>query len=556
MFKPNPTTDFAALLVAIGFSVSLSHLSAKTIQVPGDHPSIQAAIDAAEPDDVVLVKAGTYSERLKLKADVTLRSAGDQTAGEHGLLRATETILDGKDVPGHGSAVIMAEGSVLDGFTIRKFGHYDEAEWTKHHKTQGNLQSHEHIGESPGPGIQIPDVTCVVQNNIVHHIGDTGIGLFGSEGSTASPHIYQNICYRNMGGGIGAMRQSRGIIEENTCYQNFYAGIGHNHASPIVINNTCYENIRAGIGISEGSCPTVSGNKCYKNRRAGIGVRTGEATRPIVEANQCYDNDMAGIGTEEEAASIIRNNECYRNKMAGIGIRDAAATIIGNKCSENGAAGIGLDNAKAVVMDNICLHNQSAGIGLAESKHGQATLARNKLIENKQVAIGIHSGWQVEVIENEIKRTGGMPPLMMIFAGSTADLSGNTFTGGGVAAIRIAGEARIENNQLVATELRKAGPPSFGIWALPEASVQAYGNTFENWRHAISASGANVSAVNNKVKSFHQTAFVIEDPKSTPTVMGNQVTSTDPKAKVVLVKGKDASRLVERGNAVVKEEDE
>ncbi|MFN3150611.1 nitrous oxide reductase family maturation protein NosD [Bremerella sp.] len=553
MSRSNPTTVIAALLVASWFAIFLSHVSAKTINVPGDHKTIQAAINAAEPGDTVLVNAGTYSERLKLKPHVTVRSAGDLAAGEHGLLRAAETILDGADVAGHGSAVIMAEGSVLDGFTVRNFGHYDEAEWTKHHKTQGNLQSHEHIGESPGPGIQVPDVTCVVQNNIVHHIGDTGIGLFGSEGSAASPHIYQNICFRNMGGGIGAMRQSRGIIEGNTCYENFYAGIGHNHASPIVIHNTCYENIRAGIGISEGSCPTVRNNKCYKNRRAGIGVRTGSDTRPIIETNQCYENDMAGIGTEEEAASIIRKNECYRNKLAGIGIRHAQATIIGNSCSDNGAAGIGLDNAKAVVMDNVCLHNQTAGIGLAESEHGQVTLVRNKLIENKQVAIGIHGGWQAEVIENEIKRTGGMPPLVMIFAGSTVDLTGNTFQGGGVAAVRIAGEARIENNHLTATELRKVGPPSFGIWALPDATVQSYGNTFENWRHAISASQANVSAVNNKVKAFHQTAFMIQDPKGSTAVMNNQVTTGDANAKIVLVKGGETQRVVERGNEVVKE---
>lgn len=550
MFKSNTTSVLAALLVA----AAVAPLSAKTIQVPSEHKSIQAAIDAAEAGDVVLVKAGTYSERLQLKAGVTVQSAGDQTAREEGLVRAVETILDGSDVPGHGSAVTMAEGAVLDGFTVRNFGHYDEAEWAKHHKTQGNLQSHEHIGESPGPGIQIPDVTCVVQNNIVHHIGDTGIGLFGSAGSSASPHVYQNVCYRNMGGGIGAMRQSRGIIEGNICFENFYAGIGHNHASPIVINNTCYENIRAGIGISEGSCPTVRGNKCYQNRRAGIGVRTGSTTRPIIEANLCYDNEMAGIGTEEEAASIIRKNECYRNKMAGIGIRHAEATIVGNNCYENGAAGIGLDNAHAVVMDNHCHHNQTAGIGMAESDKGQATLARNKVVDNKQVAIGIHGGWQAELIENEISRTGGMPPLVMIFAGSTVDLSGNTLKGGGVAGVRIAGEARIENNQFVATSLRKVGPPSFGIWALPDATVQAYGNQFENWRHAVSASQANVSAVANKVKSFHQSAFVIQDAKGSVAIMDNQVTSADANAKVVLAKGNQAQPIVDRNNKIVKEE--
>ncbi len=552
MFTLKRYSRLAALL-AIGLFLPATNSFAKTLHVPADHASIQTAIDAAKPGDVVLVKPGTYAERITLKTEVTLRSVGDDTPGKLGLLRAEETILDGSQVKGHGSAVTMAQGAVLDGFTVTGFGHYDEAEWAKHHKTQGNLQAHEHIGDSPAPGISVPNVTCVVQHNIVHHIGDTGIGLYGSSGSSASPHIYQNVCYRNMGGGIGAMRNSRGIIEANTCFENFYAGIGHNHASPIVIDNTCYANIRAGIGISEGSCPTVRNNKCYQNRRAGIGVRTGSSTRPILEANHCYENDMAGIGTEEDAASIIRKNECYRNKLAGIGIRHAEATIVGNTCYENGAAGIGLDSAKAVVMDNHCHHNQSAGIGLAESESGKATLSGNKIVDNRQVAVGIHGGWQAELIENEIRRSGGMPPLVMIFAGSTVDLHANTLTGGGVAAVRIAGEARIENNQLVATELRNGGPPSFGIWALPGATVQAYHNTFENWRNAISASDASVAAVGNQVTNFHQAAIVIQDAKETTAVMGNRAITGDADATVVLVKGNEASRVLERENETVKE---
>ena len=56
--------------------------------------------------------------------------------------------------------------------------------------------------------------------------------------------------YRNMGGGIGSMKESTATIEENVCFENYYAGIGHDNASPLVINNTCYENIRAGIGAA------------------------------------------------------------------------------------------------------------------------------------------------------------------------------------------------------------------------------------------------------------------------------------------------------------------
>ena len=129
-----------------------------------------------------------------------------------------------------GPGVLMAEGAVLDGFTITGVGRYDEAKWKKHHATQGNDQKHEHIGEPGTTGIEVRH-TCVVENNIVHHIGYTGIGITGAKGRKVSPRIMANICYRNMGGGIGSMRGSTAVIEANICFENFYAGIGHNGAA-------------------------------------------------------------------------------------------------------------------------------------------------------------------------------------------------------------------------------------------------------------------------------------------------------------------------------------
>ena len=219
----------------------------------------------------------------------------------------------------------MTEGAVLDGFTVTGVGQYDEDKWRHHHATHGNEQSHEHIGAPGTPGIAVTSVNCIVRNNIVHHIGYTGIAISGNEKLDCSPLIVSNVCFRNMGGGIGSMKQSTATIRKNVCYENFYAGIGHDNASPLVVENTCYGNIRAGIGISEGACPVVRGNKCYENRRAGIGVRTLETTRPIIVDNDCYENEMAGIGSEEDAAPTICRNRCYRNKRAGIGARTSIA---------------------------------------------------------------------------------------------------------------------------------------------------------------------------------------------------------------------------------------
>ena len=369
------------------------HVKAGTLRVPQDHATIQAAIDAASAGDTVLVNSGTYNERIRIKDGVSVLSNGDDTKGESGLKRAETTVIDGGGASGSGAGVLMGEGAAFDGFTVTNVGLYDDALWKKHHASQGNEQAHEHIGAPGTPGIGIVGVNCRVRNNIVHHIGYTGITIQGVDGKRCQPQVTKNICFRNMGGGIGSMSRSAALIEGNICFQNFYAGIGHENAHPTVLNNDCYENIRAGIGISEGACPIVRGNRCHRNRRAGIGSRTGAKTRPLIEDNDCYENDMAGIGADEEASPIIRGNRCFRNKLAGIGARThAAPTIIGNICHENGAVGIGQESdANTILIGNQCHHNKEAGIGFADCSSGRSVVTKNTVFDNAKVAIGIHS---------------------------------------------------------------------------------------------------------------------------------------------------------------------
>ncbi|QDT42204.1 hypothetical protein Pan241w_22850 [Gimesia alba] len=519
--------------------LAVSSLAAETIRVPEQHKTIQAAVDASQAGDTILVAPGTYKERIKLKAGLILKSTGDDTKGTLGLKRAEATIIDGGGEQGEGAGVTMAQRSTLDGFTVTNVGVYDDAKWNKHHATHGEQQSHEHIGAPGTAGIGVIGVTCAVTNNIVHHIGYTGIAIQSAPSKRCSPHIYRNITYRNMGGGIGSMQKSTAIIEENICFQNFYAGIGHDDASPTVINNTCYENIRAGIGISEGSHALVRGNKCYHNRRAGIGVRTGGETRPIIENNECYENDMAGIGTREEAAPLIRNNRCYKNKLAGIGSRThATPTIVGNECFENGQSGIGQQSdAVTMLINNFCHHNKASGIGFAPCKAGRSTLINNRIIDNARVAVGVNGGWTVRLVGNELSRKGGMPPIMMVFNGSEVTLTDNIIRGGGVAGIRVAGKIRAENNEFAGTSLRKVGPPNFGVWALPGSDVTLIANKFHHWRHALQASEATVLATRNKISDFHGTALVIQNAKVPANVFDNTAISANPKDKVVSISG-------------------
>ncbi len=84
---------------------------AAEIQVPGDHATIQAAIDAATPGDEILVAPGSYAETIDFKGKaIALRSSGGPE----------DTLNDGSGLNQSVVRCVSGEGpdSVLQGFTI------------------------------------------------------------------------------------------------------------------------------------------------------------------------------------------------------------------------------------------------------------------------------------------------------------------------------------------------------------------------------------------------------------------------------------------------------
>lgn len=555
----------SAVPFLLAFFMTVGPIAAATIHVPRDHKTIQAAIDAASPGDIVLVSPGTYNERLQLTSRITIRSAGDQSMGKLGLARAEAAIIDGGGVAAKGSAVTMAESSVLDGFTITRVGSFNQKEYDEHHATRGeNLPDDRGaVGAADNfPALSIPAVTALVQNNIVCDNGHAGIGCVGAEGKRNASLILNNIVYRNMGGGIGIADGAAPTVQGNRCFNNLRGGIGNRRSSGLILGNECFDNVRAGIGVREGATPTIRGNKCHKNRRAGIGCRM-EGTSPVIEDNDCYDNGMAGIGSRDFASPLIRRNRCYNNALAGIGTRDGAAPVIvdnkcyGNKeagigtqlggrafiarneCYENEQAGIGQrSDAETILEGNHVHHNKAAGIGFEDAKAGKATVLNNKVHDNGTVAIGIHSGWKVRLSGNDLSRKDGLPPVVMVFKDAEACFTDNVITGSGVAGIRTEGVVRIIGNRFVCPAVRKGGgPPQSAVWGLPGSRIEFSDNTVDGWRQALTCDKSTVTASNNRIANYWQVGMQITHPEQTAVVTGNIFTSESGTTGVTVVGG-------------------
>jgi parallel beta-helix repeat protein len=212
-----------SILVCISLVILLpGYTFADVIHVPGDYPTIQAGIDAANAGDLVLVAPGTYYEEITLKADVVVKGAGE------GL-----SIIDGGTDPGD---VVKAIGNDIMNTT----------------KLQGfTITGASNSGSMPGGG-----------------------GIFCNSG--AAPEICNNRVEGN-DQGIAMWNQSSAFLHNNVVIDNTYTGISVSSASNI--NNNTIANNNIGIYDSGGYLPTIMNNIVTGNTTYGIGcVNSGIPT--------------------------------------------------------------------------------------------------------------------------------------------------------------------------------------------------------------------------------------------------------------------------------------
>jgi len=84
--------------------------SARTITVPGDAGTIQAAVDDARPGDTVLIAGGTYNEAVKVTTDGIVIRGEDRN----------KVVLDGEHRLANG-VYVAADGVRVENLTVRSY---------------------------------------------------------------------------------------------------------------------------------------------------------------------------------------------------------------------------------------------------------------------------------------------------------------------------------------------------------------------------------------------------------------------------------------------------
>ena len=258
------------------------------IFVPGNYPSIQAAIDAAPEGATILVADGTYTENVDVDKQLTILS-------QNGYGSTTVVAADEYDHVFH----VTADFVTIEGFTI-----YGATDMHKAGIYLGDGVSH-----------------CTIKNN------RSGYGYFtrnyhGIFLDNASNNIIAgNTCSQNANGIWLSLASKNNVIEDNVFDWNDTYGINlypSGDSSPsenILAKNQCSSN-RYGIHLHYSNSNILTGNTCNSNEYQGIWLESSNDN--TLSGNASNFNGDYGIWLEYSNENTLRGNTCNSNDNYGL----------------------------------------------------------------------------------------------------------------------------------------------------------------------------------------------------------------------------------------------
>ena len=183
--------------------------------------SIQAAVDAANAGDMIIVREGTYYEKVVVDKSLTIKSSSGSP--EYTIVDAVDPYADVFSV--------TADHVNISGFTV--------------------------TGAPDFYGIYLYNADyCDIFDNICSHNAASGIYLSGSNSNSIS----NNTCFNNGMGGICLSSSTKNSIANNTCSNNGFAGIDLGCSNQNSISNNLCCNNKLGIFLD-----ATNNNRIYLN---------------------------------------------------------------------------------------------------------------------------------------------------------------------------------------------------------------------------------------------------------------------------------------------------
>ncbi len=301
-------------------------IAAETLKVPADFETIQAAVDAALPDDVVQVGKGTYDENVSVPEDkggLTLQGKGAIINGGYNG-PCLEVLSPGVTVTGfvlvNGTQGVSVMG---DGATVTK----------------------NRVAACGGGPLKADGIFLPFNDGAINVLGDNAVISQNSIQACQLAGIFY----------LADTAESDTLIEKNTVLQ-------------------CFDGIFAAGGIL-----ALDRNRAEQNLGNGITVRNSEIEMdgfPIaappgpvsLDRNQCNGNQNTGIfldnGDQEDVPMTADKNTTNTNGIYGLIALGSGFELTNNRADENGLAGFVTDMSDSLLQKNKAQKNGGPGFAL------------------------------------------------------------------------------------------------------------------------------------------------------------------------------------------------
>ena len=307
---PSSTAGHASTTAALP---AAAEPTTRTLRVPADFATVQSAVDAALPGDLVLIAPGDYAEA------VTVRTPSIVIRGED----RNKVILDGGDALENG-ILVAADNVAVENLTVRRFA------------VNGLL-----FTKAYDDNVDDPADHEVLQGYRASYVTASNNGLYGIYSFFARGGVIEHSYasgHSDSGFYVGQCKPCDAVLRDNIAELNAVGYEGTNASGNLFVLSSIWRRNRVGVTpnsqnmerLAPQGDTVIAGNLVEENQDpgapsagqggSGLGIAVGGGERNRVLRNLVRGNVNAGIVVTDLAGYQPSANEVRENVLSDNGV--------------------------------------------------------------------------------------------------------------------------------------------------------------------------------------------------------------------------------------------